>query len=51
MSSEVLKAQAATDTGEPTIFDKIINREIPADVVHEDEHVRTVPPYAPAHAP
>ena len=25
--------------GEQTIFNKIINREIPADIVHEDEQV------------
>ena len=35
-----------------TIFAKIINREIPADIVHEDEHClafRDVSPQAPAH--
>jgi histidine triad (HIT) family protein len=35
-----------------TIFGKIIRREIPADVVHEDEHViafRDVNPQAPVH--
>ena len=35
-----------------TIFDKIIAREIPADIVHEDEHVlgfRDVNPQAPVH--
>lgn len=36
----------------PTIFTKIINREIPADVVYEDEHVlafRDIDPQAPVH--
>jgi histidine triad (HIT) family protein len=36
----------------PTIFTKIINREIPADIVYEDEHVvafRDVDPKAPVH--
>lgn len=35
-----------------TIFHKIIRREIPADVVHEDEHViafRDIAPQAPVH--
>ena len=37
---------------EETIFAKIINREIPADIVHEDEHClafRDVAPQAPVH--
>ena len=36
----------------PTLFEKIIQREIPADIVHEDEHVlgfRDVNPQAPVH--
>ena len=35
-----------------TLFDKIINREIPADIVYEDEHVlafRDIAPQAPVH--
>ena len=35
-----------------TIFDKIIRREIPADIVFEDEHVlafRDIHPQAPVH--
>ena len=35
-----------------TLFDKIIAREIPADIVHEDEHVlgfRDINPQAPVH--
>lgn len=38
-----------TDT---TIFGKIIRREIPADIVHEDEHLiafRDIAPSAPVH--
>lgn len=36
----------------PTLFTKIINREIPADIVYEDEHVvafRDIEPKAPTH--
>jgi histidine triad (HIT) family protein len=35
-----------------TIFSQIINREIPADIVYEDEHVvafRDIDPKAPTH--
>ena len=35
-----------------TIFGKIIRREIPADIVHEDEHLiafRDIAPQAPVH--
>lgn len=35
-----------------TIFDKIISREIPADIVYEDDHVlafRDIAPQAPVH--
>lgn len=36
----------------PTLFTKIINREIPATIVYEDEHVvafRDINPQAPVH--
>jgi histidine triad (HIT) family protein len=36
----------------PTLFTKIINREIPGDIVYEDEHVvafRDLEPQAPTH--
>jgi histidine triad (HIT) family protein len=36
----------------PTLFTKILNREIPADIVYEDEHVfafRDIDPKAPTH--
>lgn len=36
----------------PTLFTKIINREIPADIVYENEHVvafRDIEPKAPVH--
>lgn len=36
----------------PTLFTKIINREIPADIVYEDDHVvgfRDIDPQAPTH--
>jgi histidine triad (HIT) family protein len=35
-----------------TLFSKIVRREIPADIVHEDEHVlafRDINPQAPVH--
>ena len=37
---------------EPTVFERIVAREIPADVVHEDETViafRDIAPQAPVH--
>ena len=37
---------------EPTIFDLILRKEIPADIVYEDEHVlgfKDVNPQAPVH--
>ena len=55
VSSEVSKAQASaqafSDGGE-TIFDKIIQREIPAIIVYEDDiclAFRDVQPQAPVH--
>ena len=32
-----VRAKAAADRGEPTIFDKIIAKEIPAKIIFEDE--------------
>eukprot|EP00242_Pyramimonas_sp_CCMP2087_P010365 CAMPEP_0198214000 /NCGR_PEP_ID=MMETSP1445-20131203/36183_1 /TAXON_ID=36898 /ORGANISM="Pyramimonas sp., Strain CCMP2087" /LENGTH=134 /DNA_ID=CAMNT_0043888927 /DNA_START=240 /DNA_END=644 /DNA_ORIENTATION=+ len=57
MSSEETAAIAAAaqglpDSGDPTIFDKIIKKEIPSDVVYEDEMClafRDVNPQAPVH--
>ncbi|KAK4784084.1 hypothetical protein SAY86_018452 [Trapa natans] len=47
------KAAAATaDSGAPTIFDKIINKEIPSTIVYEDDKVlafRDISPQAPVH--
>ena len=51
-SNEQKLAQDAKDTGEPTIFDKIISKEIPAKIVYEDEQslaFRDVNPQAPTH--
>eukprot|EP00929_Paragymnodinium_shiwhaense_P091566 TRINITY_DN51488_c0_g1_i1.p1 TRINITY_DN51488_c0_g1~~TRINITY_DN51488_c0_g1_i1.p1 ORF type:complete len:208 (-),score=22.68 TRINITY_DN51488_c0_g1_i1:242-790(-) len=54
-SDEVAKAQAAAsqaDSSSPTIFDKIISKEIPASIVHEDDEClafRDVAPQAPVH--
>lgn len=45
-------AKANVDTGAPTIFDKIVSREIPATVVYENEKVlafRDINPQAPVH--
>lgn len=36
----------------PTLFERIISREIPGDIVYEDEHVvafRDIAPVAPTH--
>ncbi|XAR55578.1 hypothetical protein NMG60_11035690 [Bertholletia excelsa] len=45
-------AAATADTGAPTIFDKIIAKEIPSSIVYEDERVlafRDINPQAPVH--
>ncbi|KAK3212052.1 hypothetical protein Dsin_016758 [Dipteronia sinensis] len=52
MASEQEAALAAVPSDSPTIFDKIINRDIPANVVYEDEKVlafRDIAPQAPTH--
>ncbi|XP_032238065.2 uncharacterized HIT-like protein slr1234 [Nematostella vectensis] len=53
-SDEVEKAKEAAKTkGEPTIFDKILSKEIPADIIYEDDKAiafRDVNPVAPKHA-
>ncbi|KAF3450025.1 hypothetical protein FNV43_RR06104 [Rhamnella rubrinervis] len=54
-NNEEAAAKAAAvdaDNGAPTIFDKIINKEIPSSIVYEDEKVlafRDVNPQAPVH--
>jgi len=45
-------AAATADAGGPTIFDKIIAKEIPSSIVYEDENVlafRDINPQAPVH--
>ncbi|XP_057819232.2 14 kDa zinc-binding protein isoform X2 [Cryptomeria japonica] len=55
LADEEAAAKAAAtiaDTGAPTIFDKIIRKEIPATIVYEDEKVlafRDINPQAPVH--
>ncbi|RDX76683.1 Adenylylsulfatase HINT1, partial [Mucuna pruriens] len=56
MASEKQAALSATppdaDADAPTIFDKIINKEIPSTVVYEDDKVlafRDITPQAPTH--
>lgn len=52
MSSEVEKAQAANKKAKTTIFDKIISKEIPADIIYEDDNClafNDVNPQAPTH--
>ncbi|GKV28943.1 hypothetical protein SLEP1_g37927 [Rubroshorea leprosula] len=52
MASEIEAALAAVPSDGPTIFDKIINKEIPANVVFEDDKVlafRDIAPQAPTH--
>ncbi|CAA0825373.1 HISTIDINE TRIAD NUCLEOTIDE-BINDING 2 [Striga hermonthica] len=54
-SDEEASARAAAvnaDSGVPTIFDKIISKEIPSTIVYEDEDVlafRDISPQAPVH--
>lgn len=50
--NEVSRAKKARNTGGPTIFDKIINKEIKADILYEDENClafNDVSPQAPVH--
>ncbi|KAL2232894.1 14 kDa zinc-binding protein-like [Sesamum indicum] len=52
MASEKEAALAAVPSDSPTIFDKIINKEIPSNVVYEDDKVlafRDIAPQAPTH--
>ncbi|XP_050209004.1 14 kDa zinc-binding protein [Mercurialis annua] len=52
MASEKEAALAAAPSDSPTIFDKIINKEIPSTVVFEDDKVlafRDISPQAPTH--
>ncbi|KDO57337.1 hypothetical protein CISIN_1g031773mg [Citrus sinensis] len=52
MASENEAAVAAVPSDSPTIFDKIINKEIPSKVVYEDDKVlafRDIDPQAPTH--
>eukprot|EP01024_Parvocaulis_polyphysoides_P039222 TRINITY_DN3540_c0_g1_i1.p1 TRINITY_DN3540_c0_g1~~TRINITY_DN3540_c0_g1_i1.p1 ORF type:complete len:207 (-),score=9.11 TRINITY_DN3540_c0_g1_i1:253-792(-) len=55
MSSEQDKAQIAAATGDelaPTIFDKIIAGDIPADIIYQDDQClafRDISPQAPVH--
>ncbi|XP_061192417.1 uncharacterized HIT-like protein Synpcc7942_1390 [Saccostrea echinata] len=52
LSDEVKKAQGAKRMGEPTIFSKIVDKSIPADIIYEDElcmAFRDVSPQAPVH--
>ncbi|OQR90541.1 14 kDa zinc-binding protein [Thraustotheca clavata] len=54
MSTEADKARAAAEPQphEPTIFDKIINKEIPANVIYENDKVlafRDISPQSPTH--
>ncbi|KAL8101378.1 14 kDa zinc-binding protein [Apium graveolens] len=51
-NNEEAIAKVAEDTGAPTIFDKIIAKEIPSTIVYEDEKVlafRDINPQAPVH--
>ncbi|KAK4377854.1 hypothetical protein RND71_004150 [Anisodus tanguticus] len=52
MASEKEAALLAVPSDSPTIFDKIINKEIPANIVYEDDKVlafRDINPQAPVH--
>lgn len=55
MSDEALRAHAAAAAGtkgQPTIFDKIIAKQIPADIIYEDDKClafNDIAPQAPVH--
>ncbi|KAH7373013.1 hypothetical protein KP509_17G033200 [Ceratopteris richardii] len=55
MADEEAAAQAAAslqDTGAPTVFDKVLKKEIPSTAVYEDDLVyafRDISPQAPVH--
>lgn len=52
LTDEIRKAQGASDNNEPTIFDRILQKEIKADIIFEDEKAlafRDVNPQAPVH--
>ncbi|EEF41819.1 histidine triad (hit) protein, putative [Ricinus communis] len=52
MASEKEAALAAIPSDSPTIFDKIIDKEIPSTIVYEDDKVlafRDISPQAPIH--
>ncbi|XP_043719226.1 14 kDa zinc-binding protein-like [Telopea speciosissima] len=52
MASEMEAALATVPSDSPTVFDKIINKEIPSTVVYEDDKVlafRDIAPQAPTH--
>ncbi|XP_078182090.1 14 kDa zinc-binding protein-like [Carex rostrata] len=51
-SNEKAAALTTTPSDSPTIFNKIINKEIPSKIVYEDEKVlafRDISPQAPTH--
>ncbi|CAL8090508.1 unnamed protein product [Calicophoron daubneyi] len=52
MSTEVERAQHAGDKSKPTIFSKIITREVKADIIYEDDKClafNDIEPQAPVH--
>ncbi|XP_009619340.1 14 kDa zinc-binding protein [Nicotiana tabacum] len=52
MASEKEAALLTVPSDSPTLFDKIINKEIPANIVYEDDKVlafRDINPQAPVH--
>ena len=52
LSDEVSKAKQTIPSSQPTIFSKIISKEIPAKIIHEDEKCmcfHDVSPQAPIH--
>lgn len=52
MNEEELAKLAVNSRGEPTIFDKIIKKEIPSDIIYEDDKClafNDINPQAPVH--
>jgi histidine triad (HIT) family protein len=50
--SSAFASHSGADSGAPTIFDKIISKEIPAQVIYEDDEAlafRDISPQGPVH--
>merc|ERR1712183_1226384 len=48
MADEVEKAKTSAPSAEPTIFEKIIARQIPADIIYEDDQSLAFNDFSPS---